>query len=140
MRTEEERKGGGSEGWHWGWWPSWAPGLRLHIGEDPKARCRPNPTVGGVQGTKEVLGQPRSPPVERTGGWGPRLAWGQVLHTCVPLRGRGKSRVLLPSLHTTMWLSQTHSLCVDPGSKSRSAQERSISLKVKLRPAALRRA
>lgn len=132
-------KGGGvSEGWCWQWWPSWDLELRLHIGEDLKTRNRCNPIVGGIQGTQDFLGQSWSPPVERTGGWGSRLAWDQVLHTCVPLRHGGKSHVLLHHCTQRSGLHRPCSPCVDPGSKSRSTQELFISPKVKMRPGALR--
>lgn len=78
----------------------------------PEDQCRPDPPRGGVQGSQEVSGQPRSPPGERTLPWGPRLAWGQV--PCVPVCPEGAEGSLMSCSHHCAQPCGLHRPCVQP--------------------------
>ena len=87
------------------------PWAQISFRERLKTRLRPDSRVGGVRGTQGSWTSLGSPPAQRIGGGqggklrvdppGQGLAWGQVLHTCVPYRCREQSPALSPWLHAT---------------------------------------
>ena len=87
------------------------PWAQISFRERLKTRLRPDSRVGGVRSTQGSWTSLGSPPTQRIGGGqggklrvnppGQGLAWGRVLHTCVPCRCREQSSALSPWLHAT---------------------------------------
>ena len=106
-RGAHHSKGGRSMGRHRGWWPSRDPGLRLHT----KRASRPG--AGVLTPQRVACREPRSSQTSlgllRWTGLGRGAP-----HLC-SLKAGGKSHVLLPSLHTNMWPSQTVACVCGPG-------------------------